>query len=63
MSIAIVAMTNHTAIKAENEVFDDECNNTFYGNETHSESQDGSYEFNTKVQGWILSSFFYGYVI
>jgi hypothetical protein len=64
MSIAIVAMTNHTAIKSEMEVFDDECPDTDYGNSSsHAEQQDGSYEWNTKTQGWILSSFFYGYVI
>lgn len=25
MSVAIVAMVNHTALEAENELFDDEC--------------------------------------
>lgn len=62
MSIAIVAMINHTAIDADNEIFDDECPDTDYGNQTHHQSQDGSYEWSTKTQGWILSSFFYGYV-
>lgn len=62
MSIAIVAMTNHTAIKPENEELDNECPDTDYGNSTHNDVQDGTYEWNTKIQGWILSSFFYGYV-
>ena len=61
MSIAIVAMTNHTAIKPENVELDNECD-TNNGNSTHHDVQDGTYEWNTKTQGWILSSFFYGYV-
>lgn len=63
MSIAIVAMTNHTAIKADQEEFDDECVNTDYGNRTQDDVQDGVHAWDTKTQGWILSSFFYGYVI
>lgn len=59
MSIAIVAMTNHTAIDS---LVTNECPDTDYGNQTHHETQDGTYEWSTKTQGWILSSFFYGYV-
>lgn len=31
MSVAIVAMVNHTAIEHETELFDDECPDTDYG--------------------------------
>lgn len=31
MSVAIVAMVNHTAIEKETELFDDECPDTDYG--------------------------------
>lgn len=33
MSVAIVAMVNHTALEIETELVDDECTND-YGNET-----------------------------
>jgi MFS transporter, ACS family, solute carrier family 17 (sodium-dependent inorganic phosphate cotransporter), member 5 len=36
MSVAIVAMVNHTALDAGNELFDDECPDTDYGNHTVS---------------------------
>lgn len=54
---------NHTAIHSDLEVFDDECPETDYGNSTHDQMQDGEFDWSTKKQGWILSSFFYGYVI
>lgn len=63
MSVAIVAMVNHTAIHADQEIFDDECPETDYGNSTHDAMQDGEFDWSTRKQGWILSSFFYGYVI
>lgn len=53
MSIAIVAMTNHTAINPENEELDNECPDTDYGNSTQYDVQDGTYEWNTKTQGWV----------
>lgn len=58
----LVAMVNHTAITAEAEVFDDECPDTDYGNSTEHQ-QDGEFDWSTSKQGWILSSFFYGYVL
>ncbi|CRK89117.1 CLUMA_CG002510, isoform A [Clunio marinus] len=62
MSVAIVAMVNHTAIHPDPEIFDNECPDTDYGN--HSEhQQNGEFEWTTSKQGWILSSFFYGYVL
>lgn len=36
MSVAIVAMVNHTAIGGESEELDDECPNNDYGNSTVS---------------------------
>lgn len=55
-------MVNHTAIHPDPEVFDDECPDTDYGNHT-DQQQDGEYDWSTSKQGWILSSFFYGYVL
>ncbi|XP_070491885.1 putative inorganic phosphate cotransporter [Chironomus tepperi] len=63
MSVAIVAMVNHTAIHSDADLLDDECPDTDYGNSTHDYMQDGEFDWSTKKQGWILSSFFYGYVI
>jgi hypothetical protein len=63
MSVAIVAMVNHTAIHPEDEIFDDECPDSDFKNNTHDDMQDGEFEWSTKMQGWILSSFFYGYVL
>jgi MFS transporter, ACS family, solute carrier family 17 (sodium-dependent inorganic phosphate cotransporter), member 5 len=60
--ILTVAMVNHTAIHNEAEIFDDECPDTDYGNNTDHQ-QDGEFEWSTSKQGWILSSFFYGYVL
>lgn len=62
MSVAIVAMVNHTAITKDVELFDDECPDTDYGNST-DHMQDGEFAWSTSKQGWILSSFFYGYVL
>lgn len=57
-----VAMVNHTAIHQDAEVFDDECPDTDYGNSTVHQ-QDGEFNWSTSKQGWILSAFFYGYVL
>ncbi|KAL4705916.1 hypothetical protein ACJJTC_017498 [Scirpophaga incertulas] len=62
MSVAIVAMVNHTALPVihEAEVVS-ECG---VGNETSGVVlQDGEYVWSSTKQGYILSSFFYGYVI
>ncbi|KAM7341817.1 putative inorganic phosphate cotransporter protein picot isoform 1-T1 [Cochliomyia hominivorax] len=63
MSVAIVAMVNHTAIIAGNDenVFDDECPDSNYTEVDHG--QDGEFTWDSALQGYILSSFFYGYVI
>ncbi|KAF2885040.1 hypothetical protein ILUMI_21156 [Ignelater luminosus] len=60
MSVAIVAMVNHSAITPEDLVYDDECGRD---NETTSEQTDGEFIWETDIQAYILSSFFYGYVI
>lgn len=62
MSVAIVAMVNHTAITDGHEdIYDDECPDT---NLTQvEESQDGEFVWSSAQQGYILSAFFYGYVL
>lgn len=55
-------MVNHTAIHTEIETFDDECPDTDYGNFTEKH-EEGEFAWSTSKQGWILSSFFYGYVL
>ncbi|XP_043677418.1 putative inorganic phosphate cotransporter isoform X2 [Vespula pensylvanica] len=64
MSVAIVAMVNHTAITEHQEIVTNECQ-IDYTNSTTSDSshKDGEFEWDTKKQGYLLSSFFYGYVI
>lgn len=62
MSVAIVAMTNQTFIKQGHEdIFDDECPNTNYTAQTKED--DGEFNWTSSQQGYVLSSFFYGYVI
>ncbi|XP_063696887.1 putative inorganic phosphate cotransporter isoform X2 [Culicoides brevitarsis] len=62
MSVAIVAMVNHTALESEAELVDDECPNTDYGNTTEKQ-QDGEFVWTATMQAYVLSSFFYGYVL
>lgn len=62
MSVAIVAMVNQSALE-KHELFDDECPDTDYGEQDNSGHQDGEFLWTTSMQGYILSSFFYGYVI
>lgn len=62
MSVAIVAMTNQTFIKQGHEdIFDDECPNTNYT--ALPKDKDGDFNWTSSQQGYVLSSFFYGYVI
>ncbi|KAK4872492.1 hypothetical protein RN001_014521 [Aquatica leii] len=61
MSVAIVAMVNHSAI-TEHVEYDNECG-TEETNSTTSTGEDGEYAWQTDTQSYILSSFFYGYVI
>ncbi|KAF5292856.1 hypothetical protein FQR65_LT11108 [Abscondita terminalis] len=60
MSVAIVAMVNHSAIQPPHVEYDDECPKT---EEDESEVKDGEYAWEMDTQSFILSSFFYGYVI
>ncbi|XP_030386614.1 putative inorganic phosphate cotransporter [Scaptodrosophila lebanonensis] len=62
MSVAIVAMVNHTAIfDGHEELVDDECPDRELP--SIKDDRDGEFVWNSKLQGFILSSFFYGYVI
>ncbi|XP_022170729.1 putative inorganic phosphate cotransporter isoform X2 [Myzus persicae] len=66
MSVAIVAMVNQTALERDPTIPDDECEGYYtpVGNTTvHSMSNEGSFLWSTSQQGYVLSSFFYGYVI
>ncbi|GLV43230.1 picot [Carabus blaptoides fortunei] len=81
MSVAIVAMVNHTAIVGEEQLLDDECFkdeqprtisgirlltsnvSTAASTKAAEPGSDGEYVWDTDLQAYILSSFFYGYVI
>ncbi|XP_068633122.1 putative inorganic phosphate cotransporter isoform X1 [Battus philenor] len=63
MSVAIVAMVNHTALPVDKEAIDTECGNVDSNATSVAASQDGSFVWSSTLQGYILSSFFYGYVI
>lgn len=67
MSVAIVAMVNHTAIGilggGHHELLDDECAAQPNSTNNHEEEADGDFIWNTDLQAYILSSFFYGYVV
>ncbi|VVC43100.1 Major facilitator superfamily,Major facilitator superfamily domain [Cinara cedri] len=66
MSVAIVAMVNQSALARDPTIPDDECEGYYTppGNSTnHSISNEGSFLWTTSQQGYVLSSFFYGYVI
>ncbi|XP_048518927.1 putative inorganic phosphate cotransporter isoform X2 [Dendroctonus ponderosae] len=66
MSVAIVAMVNHSAIGADSDTtakgVDVECGFTAQ-NASAAAASDGEFVWETDLQGYILSSFFYGYVI
>lgn len=62
MSVAIVAMVNHTYVEAgHQEVVDDECPDSGYTEQQAPD--DGEFKWSSSLQGYILSSFFYGYVL
>ncbi|ALC48205.1 CG6978 [Drosophila busckii] len=54
MSVAIVAMVNHTAIEGKDADADADAD---------ADSHGGDFEWSYQLQGYILASFFYGYVI
>ncbi|KAG6800033.1 inorganic phosphate cotransporter isoform X1 [Apis mellifera caucasica] len=65
MSVAIVAMVNHTSITESKEPVVNECGHD--GNASNDSStlanHDGEFHWDSTMQGYLLSSFFYGYVI
>lgn len=65
MSVAIVAMVNHTAIKSNDEVIEieDKCGESTNETDAAERSADGPFVWDNKQQGYLLSSFFWGYVI
>ncbi|XP_051157227.1 putative inorganic phosphate cotransporter isoform X3 [Leptopilina boulardi] len=63
MSVAIVAMVNHTAITESNIEYTNECGVGKNTSSNENKNSDGEYIWDTKMQGYLLSSFFYGYVI
>lgn len=64
MSVAIVAMVNHTALPKLPTVVTDECSDR-PANSTSEDlnHKDGPYIWSTTEQSYILSAFFYGYCI
>ncbi|XP_076244130.1 putative inorganic phosphate cotransporter protein picot isoform X2 [Calliopsis andreniformis] len=63
MSVAIVAMVNHTAITETEEIPTNECGYENTVNASHNAASDGEFVWDSTMQGYLLSSFFYGYVI
>ncbi|KAL1140617.1 hypothetical protein AAG570_000547 [Ranatra chinensis] len=66
MSVAIVAMVNQTALPKDPAVVTDECGVSPISETNHSSHEvhkDGIFLWSTTQQGYILSSFFYGYVM
>ncbi|KAK5639909.1 hypothetical protein RI129_010720 [Pyrocoelia pectoralis] len=61
MSVAIVAMVDHEAIKPEHEEIDEECG--AYNATKPSMNNGGEFAWEADRQSLILSSFFYGYVV
>ncbi|XP_071042563.1 sialin-like [Parasteatoda tepidariorum] len=67
LSVAIVAMTNHTSINPLNNSNSQvsECSNLLQNQTTHEvmNYKGEKYNWNSKTQGVILGSYYYGYVI
>lgn len=66
MSVAIVVMVNQTALRRDSIILDDECEGYYTPNKNtsiHSLLNEGTFLWSTTQQGYVLSSFFYGYVI
>ncbi|XP_033220002.1 putative inorganic phosphate cotransporter isoform X2 [Belonocnema kinseyi] len=63
MSVAIVAMVNHTAITESHDEYPNECGVVTNINSTEGNNNDGEFIWDSRKQGYLLSSFFYGYVI
>ncbi|XP_031835533.1 putative inorganic phosphate cotransporter protein picot isoform X1 [Nomia melanderi] len=65
MSVAIVAMVNHTALRDtdEHDVVTNECGYDHNITAAAASHSDGDFPWDSTMQGYLLSSFFYGYVI
>ncbi len=81
MGIAVVCMTNHTAVKLQtqnnltdyqlkSELLIKEVSISQYQNECPNDSsmrrnlhQDGEFVWSDKTKGFILSAYFYGYIL
>ncbi|XP_034254262.1 putative inorganic phosphate cotransporter isoform X2 [Thrips palmi] len=66
MSVAIVAMVNQTALPKAEEAVDEECGAVGSANASavfNDPEEDGEFMWDTQTQSFILSSFFYGYVL
>ncbi|KAF7994577.1 hypothetical protein HCN44_004049 [Aphidius gifuensis] len=63
MSVAIVAMVDQKAVNGENYTSSNECLDQNAEVPIEDDKSNGSFKWDTKEQGWLLSSFFYGYVV
>lgn len=63
LSVALVAMVNHTAIAANSTPSSGEECKAEFANSTTEKVQDGKFIWNEYEQGIILGAFFYGYVV
>nr|CAD7258593.1 unnamed protein product [Timema shepardi] len=64
ISVAIVAMVNHTALASERTTVETSSEDVCPGGETNAtsaKSEDGEFKWDEELQGIILSGFFYGY--
>nr|CAD7426794.1 unnamed protein product [Timema monikensis] len=64
ISVAIVAMVNHTALASERTTVEISSEDVCPGGETNAtsaKSEDGEFKWDEELQGIILSGFFYGY--
>nr|CAD7594173.1 unnamed protein product [Timema genevievae] len=64
ISVAIVAMVNHTALASERTTVENSSEDVCPGGETNAtsaKSEDGEFKWDEELQGIILSGFFYGY--
>ncbi|XP_032690814.1 putative inorganic phosphate cotransporter isoform X1 [Odontomachus brunneus] len=63
MSVAVVAMVNHTACIDKHEEVTNECPEYNVNETVTVKNSDGEFSWCSKEQGYLLSAFFYGYVI
>jgi len=72
LSVAIIAMLNHTAIEKGNPHHVDEHHDNSSGNSTDeggcgevkaAKLEDGPFDWDENIQGLVLASYFYGYIL